>query len=978
MRTSKLLIAFIASLFFMIGSAEAQKQQYTISGKVISADDQQPLSGANIRIQNTLIGTSANLDGNFTIEVRLEEGNYTLQFTFIGFTPVRRSIELGNETNVDLGTIEMQADVLGADEIVVTGTSGPVSKKQLGNAISTVNYKSIEASSATQIDQALSGKIAGALVQQNSGDPAGGISVRLRGASTFLGSAQPLYVIDGVIVSNDSPELIDIGGTSQNRLVDINPADIERIEVVKGAAAAALYGSRANNGVIQIFTKKGKSGKPKFTFSSKVNVNSIRKKIPVNNAQVNNDGTPNPDIERFDFQDFIFRTSVGNEQYLSISGGKNDTRYFMSGSRFQNEGIVNATDFERITGRLNLDQDLANWASISLGLSFTHSESNTVPNGGLNSSFGALTGFIFGPNTFDPRRNPETGEFPDDGFLTNPVEAIERFDFEQKVNRVIGSAKLSLLPLDGLSIDYTIGFDTFDQIATAFIPPGTSASGLGEGFGRRSEFSFFQLNNDLNIRYKKDITDQIESTSLIGGTLQYEQNERFSAQATQFSPFITVVGGGSNFDQPGEFNSENVITGAFAQQTFGFKDRYFLTGAGRVDASSVFGENSRVQYYPKVSGAYVVSEEQFWNDTFLSNAISSFKLRASLGWSGGLTAIDAFDRFTTFSPQSFNGTSSLLPSTQRGAEDVEPERQREIEFGGDISFYGDRLTLEVTRYKQRTKDLLLFRTVAPTTGFQTQLGNFGQLDNNGLEFFASGIPIDKEDKQLVTTITFANNDNEISGIEGGTLLIPDSFGQVAAINGEPLGVFFSDAFERDANGNIVTDNQGLPVEAEGDKIIGDPNPDWVGSFINELTIGENFNFRMQWDFSIGNDVFNFTRRLGALPVFGTHQDVEDELEGRLPEGFNSRVFGIFEQWIEDGSFGKLRELSVSYSLYPKKLQSFRSLRFTVTGRNLISIDSFSGFDPETNVAGQRTAVRGFDFVQVPIPRSVEFGVTANF
>ncbi len=976
MTKKKLLILAISFFCFSLNLFAQSANRYVISGKIVNMNSGEPLPGANIGIVNTVLGTSTDAEGQFEFTTTISPGEYRLRITFIGFTAKTIPVTLSDELTVNLGDIELRPDIIGSDEIVVTGTSGAVSKQQLGNAISSVNFEDIQSSGATQIDQALSGKVAGALVQQNSGDPAGGISIRLRGPSSLLGSADPLYIIDGVIVNNDSPELIDIGGTAQNRLVDINPNDIERIEVVKGAAAAALFGSRANNGVVQIFTKRGQTGKPKITYNSNVQISSIRKKLPVNMAQVNNDGSPNPDIERFDFQDFIFRTAVGTDQSLSISGGSNETRYFISGSFFSNEGIVKGNDFERVTARLNLDQTLTNWANLSIGINYSNSRSQEVPNGGLNSSFGALTGFIFGPNTFDPRPDPETGEFQG-GILANPLEAIQKYDFNQEINRVVASAKVTILPVENVSIDYTLGLDSYEQASAAFIPPGTSAPGLSTGFGRRAERSFLQLNNDINIRYNSFIAKDLELTSLVGGSLQYEEVEQLATQSTQFSPFVNVVGGGSNFDQPGEFLSEIVIYGAFTQHTLGYKDKYFLTAAGRFDASSVFGRNDRWQFFPKVSGSYVVSNESFWQETFFNDFISSLKLRASIGASGGQTSIGAFDRFTTFNPQSVNGRSALIPSTQQGALNVEPERQREVEFGVDSNFLNDRVSVEFTWFDQRVNDLLLFRNTAASSGFFTQLGNFGRLDNRGVEILLRAVPVNNSNLQWISTSTFSTYNNKVSGIEGNLITIPESFGQVAAINGEPLGVFFSSAFERDSNGEIVLDENGLPLRATENKIIGDPNPEWIASFINELNVGDKWNFRMQWDLSIGNDVFNFTRRLGSLPAFGTHGDLQKELEGDLPEGFNSRVFGIFEHWIEDGSYGKLRELSASYSIFPE-LFGLRSVRFSVIGRNLFSIDSFSGFDPETNVGGQRTAVRGFDFVQVPIPRNFQFGLTANF
>ncbi len=973
-----ILVSLLLLPFFLF----AQSVRYQISGNIVDADNGEPLVGANVSLQNTVVGTATGADGNFELTVSLRPGDYTLVISYIGYRRTQRSLTLEDELDVDLGTIQMKADVIGSEEVVITGASALTSKKQLGNSISTVNAEELQATGATQIDQALAGKISGAIITQNSGDPAGGISVRLRGTGTFLGQASPLYIVDGVIVNNDSPELIDVGGTATNRLVDLNPEDIERIEVVKGAAAAALYGSRANNGVVQIFTKKGTSGEPEITYSSKINIDHVRKTLDVNMAMndqgefLDNSGNV-LDGRRYDFQDFIFRTAVGSEQYLSIGGGSGDTRYFMSGSYKSNEGIVEASDFKRGTARLNLDQVLTNWANVSVKLNYTNSRSNEIPNGGLNSSYGALTGFIFGPNTVDPRPDPVSGEYPNNTALANPLEVINTYKFDQEVNRVIGSASLTLTPIAGLSIDHTLGIDTYSQVATAFIPNGTSAPGLGAGFGRRSEREFFQMNNDLNIRYQDMLTEKLESTTLVGGTLQYEKTATIGLQATEFTLGSQVVTGGANFAQPGEFRAENIIYGVFAQQTFGYNNKYFLTGAGRFDASSVFGDDERWQFFPKVSGSWLVSEENFWQNSGLNDAISSLKFRASLGSSGGQTAIGAFDRFNLFNPLSINGRSALLPSTQRGALGVKPERQTELELGFDASFLNERVALEFTWYDQQTDDLLLFRSTAPSTGFQSQLGNFGSLDNTGIEILLKAVPINNDRLQWTSTVTFAANENKIKGIEGGTIIIPESFGQVAAINGEPLGVFYSDAFERDSNGDIVYDQNGLPVEAEGDFIIGDPNPDWTGSFINEVRVGRSWNFRAQFDVSYGNDVFNFTERLGSLGAFGTMKTYERELEGDLPAGYNARVFGIFENWIEDGSFVKLRELSASYTLFPEAF-GLQSLRLSVVGRNLFSIDDYNGYDPETNVAGQRTAVRGFDFVQVPIPRSIIFGVTANF
>jgi TonB-dependent SusC/RagA subfamily outer membrane receptor len=288
---TKKLLSFLA-LLCLPTLAFAQTGTYEISGTVIDSRTAETLIGANVNFEGTTLGTSTDADGNFEFTATLEQGDYTLLVSFLGYSLRRVPVTLGDSRSVNLGSIELEQDILGSEEVVITGASALTSKRQLGNTISTLDVEDLELTGASSLDRALSGKIAGALVQQNSGNPAGGISIRLRGTGTLLGSADPLYIVDGVIMNNDSPELLSLGGYSQNRLVDLNPNDIERIEVVKGAAAAALYGSRANNGVVQIFTKRGRSGEPRISYSSKFSIENVRKTLDVNSVPFNASGDP--------------------------------------------------------------------------------------------------------------------------------------------------------------------------------------------------------------------------------------------------------------------------------------------------------------------------------------------------------------------------------------------------------------------------------------------------------------------------------------------------------------------------------------------------------------------------------------------------------------------------------------------------------------------------------------------------------------
>ena len=981
--------------------------QVQIKGK-ITDDKGEAVPFVSILIGSTTIGTTSMENGDYALAPSLQQGKYTLIVSGVGYKSERASFEITGGSTEIIRNIILKQDVLGLDEVVVTGTMGATSKRELGNSIATVGAKDLQFSAATSLDGALQGKISGAQITQNSGNPAGGISVRMRGPSTIVGSSDPLYIVDGVIVNNDSRQLIDLGGYSQNRLVDINPADIERIEIIKGAAAAAIYGSRANNGVVQIFTKKGKEGKPAITFSTQVRVSQIRKKMEFNEYPFAFNNTTATDlaqtpVTRYDYQDMIFRNAVGTENYLSVSGGTSNTKYFLSASNYYNQGIINSTDFNRNGLRIRLQQKLGEKASITAGANYVYSNSKEIPNGGINEAYGALTGFIFSNNFVNPAVDPVTGTYPSTAPVavlrrTNPLEAIARFDFGQRTNRIISDVQLNVKPFAGFNINYTLGLDNYTQIATAYIPPKNTTPTQDGGFSRRGDATVFQINNDVNLSYTKNVSDWLVSTTGLGGTLQYDKTYTFAATAQQLGAFGETINNGTIV--AGEFRSERTILGAFAQQSLGFKDRLFVTGAARIDASSVYGENNRWQFFPKVSGSYVISNEDFWKDGGISRFLNSFKIRAAWGQSGNLTAIGPYDRFTNYGPIIYGSQTGYVSPAQYGNFNVKPERQTETEIGADLSLFDERLSIEFSVFNKKVDDLILNRTLAPTTGFNNRLINVGTMTNKGFEVMAKGVLIQKNNFKWITTATFTSNKNVVNGVEGnGVLPFAGGFSQVAAVNGYPLGAFYSTFFARNNDGSLLLTPAGLPQRERGtqgsngqyttardaagqpvgtilSKVIGDPNPNAILSLTNEIEYGK-FSFRMQWDGMLGFDVFNFTRRVGERDLYGGLKGYEAELKGEVPKGTSAALFSIFENYIEDGSFVKLREISASYVLAPK-LWKLQNVRFTLSGRNLLSIDNYSGWDPETNAAGQDNAVRGFDFVEVPIPRTFLFGISLNF
>lgn len=994
-RPCYLLLLLMLPLLFYSLTGTAQTTGYTIKGVIGDSRTNQPIPGATVKISNTSSGAVANTHGAYEISTKLKPGSYELTFSFIGYAPLVKTIVLADQATLHLDS-RLVEDYLRLNEVVVTGNAVGTSRKTLGNAISTVNAADIANSSATSVDQALAGKISGAQVSQNSGNPAGGISVRLRGTSTVAGSGDPLYIVDGVIVNNSSAELIDLGGYSQNRMVDINPNDIDHMEVIKGAAAAAIYGSRASNGVVQIFTKKGKAGKTQFNFSSQLKISELRKQLEVNTYPFRFNNTTLSDrsqtaVTRYDYQDDIFRTAVGTENNMSVSGGTENTQYYVSGNFLDNQGIIGSTNFRRGGVRAKIDQRLNSWLKMSIGTNYILSTSHEVPNGGLNEAYGALTGFIFANNYISPYPDPATGVYPSVSTSiarTNPLEAISRFNFEQRTSRFIGDFQLNANPLKGLNISYILGYDNATQIGTGYIPVGNTTPSYNTGYSRRADQTTFLVNNDLNISYQTQVNDWLESTSGIGGTIQSQKVFQTNLTATLLGPIGETINNGVSVAS--EYRSDVNIMGAFAQQTFGILRKFYLTGAARYDVSSVFGQQFRGQFYPKVSGSYVISNEEFWKDSKIANVVSSFKIRSSYGQAGNLTAIGAYDKTTSYIPVNISGLPSVTSPALLGNRNIKPERQTEFEIGTDMSFFRDRLSFEFSYYKKNVKDLIILANLAPTTGYVSQYVNVGTMTNKGIELMVRGVPVLQDNLRWNVTATYSRNRNKINNIPGGVLTFAGGFGQVAAVNGEPLGTFYSTYFARNADGSLLLSAAGLPQtekvgrDANGQptgatmkKVIGDPNPDWIGSLINEVSVGKHWSFRAQFDASIGGDVFNFTKRVGDRDIYGGLAGYEKELKGEVPKGTSAALYSIFENWIEDGSYVKLREASVSYAFQPRFLKSGQ-MRFSLSGRNLLSFDHYSGYDPEVNAAGQSSAVRGFDFVEVPIPRMIVAGLNITF
>lgn len=1030
-RWKNISLIFALQLSVLIGSAQVH-----ISGKVTGPDGK-GLPAISVLVHNTTFGTLTDADGAYTFQANLRPGSYTLDFSGVGYKSRSQTIQIGSAASYT-SDAQLAIDALNMDEVILTGVSLGTTRKQLGSYISTVKADQLTEGATNNVLAALQGKTAGAQIVQNNGDPAGGFSVRLRGVSSILSSSDPLYIVDGVIVNNATNRVTNtqsgydgtnfVGSIGQNRLADINPADIDHIEVLNGAAAAAIYGSRANAGVIQIFTKRGAAGAPVVNFSTGFMVNHLRKKIGVNRAPVKFGGPPDgpgaftqdiittiggvlptntTPVTRYDYQDYIFTTGLGTDNNVSVSGGTDKTKYYISGSYFFNQGIVKNTDAQRYSFRANIDQTLNRWLSVNLGLNYVNTSSHERPDG--NSFFSPMNSVTIIGNFHDIWKRDALGNVQAIGERgrVNPVSVIEDFKQREETDRVIANLGAKLKPVKGLTIDYTLGIDNYAQNGTTYMPPfaynvntafwggGTALDPTLNGYASTGNDNFFQINNEINGTYQFNISPDIASITQVGYSMQYEKNHYSLLQGRGLAPFVQTVNGASTILPSTDGRSELSISGEYIQQNFKYKNQIFITGAVRRDGSSVFGENQRNQTYVKASGSYLISETDFWKDNV--GWWDLFKIRAAYGQSGNLTGIGAYSRFNTYTSNSYLSRTALNSSSVLANTNVKPERQAELEIGTDMSFLNDRLGLTFNWYNKKVTDMLFTRNIAPTTGFSSLLDNLGSLQNRGFEILLNGAPVSKKDLRWDVTLIYNHNRNKVLNVGSSLILLSTVTGApVSLLQGYPVGVFYGTFFAVDPNGNQVKNSSGIPQIEKGvqngplsytpqrdanglptgttlRKVIGDPNPKYTATLTNDLNY-KKFGLHVQLDAVQGLNVFNadFRTRQGV----GNGLVAEQEDLGQIPRGYILGVYQVEEWRVSNGNFVKLREVSLSYDL--GKFKFFKDLSVSLSGRNLISWDKYNGYDPEVNAAGQSTYMRGIDFGSVPIPRTFKVGIAAKF
>jgi len=963
-------VLFILLILFMTpGVAHAQR---TVTGEVTDAETGETLPGVNVRIEGTSRGTTTDIDGAF--EINLPEGRNTLVFTFVGYRS--KTIELGDgETDIE---VQIEPDVLGLDEVVVTGLASSAKRRNLANSVGTIQEEDLVPVPAQTLERALSGKIAGLSVSQNTGAPGGGINVNLRGTSTITGSTQPLYVIDGVILDNSAiqPGLDFVSeaaaagsarpqGQPTNRIADINPNDIESIEVLKGASAAAIYGAKATNGVVIITTKRGRAGETRVNFSQQTGFNTILNKLGTRDFRGVDGLSPRVDSlvnanGFIDYEEEVYgREGLTTETTLSLSGGDENTRYYVSGLALSENGIVENTGYDKYSARVNIEQNLGDRVRVQLNSSLTRAESDRSITG--NENQGATTlGFsvAFTPSYIDVRQN-EDGTFPNGPGGSNPLQTVSLLKNNEVSYRGVlsGLVNVNLFRTDAQNLDLVVrgGADTYSLTNEIVSPPELQfeqAKALSvRGVSVAGETTSLSTNIWTNLVHQLSVGNGLNFTTT--GGIQYETRDIDNVQTLAEGLLSTQ----ENVDQATSVRGfENVLkqreVGVFAQEEVDINEKFFLTAGLRADASSRVGDTDKFFLYPKFSGSVQFASFDFWDP--LSDVLPQFKLRAAFGQTGNLPDADA--KYTSLVPENIGGVGGVVVPTRRGNPDIEPETTQEVEFGVDLAFLNERGTLEFSYYRQNIQDLILENQLPTSSGFSTEFINAGDMRTSGIELFLNVIPIQLDNVQWRSTVTFARDRSEITSLD------VDPF-QVGGFS-LSLGQFRIE--EGLSPTTIVGQNEAGELTS-----FGNSNENFQVGWNNSVS-AFGFNFGMLWDWKEGGDVINLGKLItdlaGTTPDLGT------------PEGqARANGAGGTGRYVEDGTYLKLREINLGYDIPSTVLDRWfqgriRSASVGIGARNLLMFTPYDGYDPEVSQFGNVAVGRAVDVIPFPSSRNVFFKI----
>lgn len=1081
-RSVRSVIAVVCALIALPALAAAQ-EAVTITGRVTSAEGGAPLGTASVTVEGLGAVTLTRDDGRYTLVIpaaRAHGQQATIVARLIGYKAKPATITLAGNVVQDFA---LDVNPLRLGEVVVTGLGLSSSTEKLGTAISTVDSSLITKSHETNVVEALAGKTPGVNVNQASGDPGASSYIRIRGIKSLSGDAQPLFVVDGVPVDNSVMTAEDptAGVAAPNRAADINPNDIETVTVLKGAAAAAVYGARAADGVILITTKSGHAGGTHYSLNTNYSFDKVDKRIPLQTdyAQGSHgttavcagpgcrlssssygalipDGTPT-----YDHFNELFDTGHTSDNTLSASGGNDKTVFYLSAGYTDQQGIIVGPndDYKRTTVRLKASHHLFDRLTVGGNFSYVDGRGKFVQKGsnvsglmlGAMRTTPAFNNMPFLDSATQTQRSyryPQPVLFDNTAGrgYDNPFFVIFEDPNTAETNRAYGNLNINYDATDWLKIDYTLGADYYNNQLLDALAQSSSSFSSGEIF--RTDGNNLQIDHNLTATLSHTFSPNFAGTFTLGQNLnsrRFHETDVNGQQLVAATPFNLQ---NTTSWIPTEFKSLVHSESYFGQATADLYNQLYLTAALRNDGFSTFGSSNPRAWYPKASVSWTFSSLMGKND---QKGVFSFgKLRAAYGETGKEPQVYSTQTVLVPGGQFLTGFGDFLLATQQGNgalysnsafgalgaglgalgnPNILPEREKEFEGGVDLGFFDQKADMALTYYRENSSDVILPLPIPLTTGYSTQLQNGAKLRNVGYEASLNVRPITRPNFSWDFGVNWSKNNTTVVNLKGATFVENVAqFGGTfagatgAATLGGDIGLRGND-FVRCNRGLIVGADSidadvcqgapknalyigadGFPVVDPTDRVIADPDPHWTGS----IRTGFRFNkvqISALVDHKQGGDVWNGTR--GALYNFGTHKDTDIRggtftfgkdypyLKGAVVgpgagtpvvidqdwfQGLGSGFGPVGAQFMEDGTYTKLREVSIAYTLDGKwvpNLIGLTSIDLRLAGRNLHTWTKYKGIDPETNLAGAAFATQGVDYFNNPQTRSFVVSIGLN-
>ena len=989
-------------LFAVFTSLSAFSQQIDIKGKVLEENTKATVIGATVKVKGQKVGTVTNANGDFNLNVKTLPT--TLVVSVVGFKSQEIDVYEAEPT-----TIYLAEDQNRLSAVVVVGY-GTQKRSDFTGSLSSIPAE-LKGLPVTSPDRLIQGAVSGAQVTQSSGQPGGGVSIRVRGGTSINAGNEPLYVIDGFPVYN-SDASVDAGvtsGASINPLSSINPADIESIDVLKDASATAIYGSRGANGVILVTTKSGKKGSSTVTYDAYYGIQRVARKIALLNAAewgaLKNDALKDAGKSPFytqnqldqlgegtDWQAAAFRDAPIQSHTISLSSGTEKTRILLSGNYFKQDGIIINTGFERYSGKLNLDHEINKKFKIGAYLngSFTHADvapSSTVPN---------ILAMVPVVSVRDANGN-FTSNSSYGSTVANPIATLDEAINETNTIRFLLNSFGEYKIVEGLTAKVSLGTDIINNKQNKYTPSTLYESSPG---GNASIGSLSTLNwlNENTLSYKKSFGSKHIVDILVGNTQQKSRTEAYIAGGSNFvSDAFTYnnIGSGTVLVNPSSSSSEWSLQSYLARLNYGFDERYLFTLTTRADGSSRFGKNNKWGTFPSAAFSWNVSNEKFLKSI---KQISSLKFRLSAGLTGN-QEIDPYKSLARLSNYQYSFANTLVngfATSSFANPDLTWEKTAQYNLGFDLALFTNRIQLTSDIYYKKTSDLLLEVPVPYSSSLSSAFQNLGVVENKGIEVGLKTQNLTGK-FEWTTNLIFSANRNKVLSLGGAdyffvtdpasTTTLPTQIIKV----GESVGSFYmyqTDGVDA-ATGNQKYKDLNIDgkITQDADRaIVGSSQPKFLASITNTFRY-KNFDLSVFLNSSYGNKIFNWTRAnlelgtgyTGAVATLlnrwtatNTNTDMHKAIE--------NPAVTISDRFVEDGSYIRLKNISLGYT-FPKKLISkikLKAARIYVSGSNLVTWTNYTGYDPEVNTNGQNSISSGMDRGAYPTAKTVIGGVSITF